>query len=113
MTRMGRLVEWSGFGNGRGHFSFNKLVTFTALWVFAFATYLTITQLRQIPPWYMWSFGVAIIGAGFGLKGYLGYIKQRTESLSAATNTNLSGDLAQIAKVVIERRDAETGVDPT
>ena len=64
---IGRLVEFMGFGNGRGNLSFNKMVTFTALWLFGFAV---IT--KREPSWALLSFGVVVVGAGFGLKGFLG-----------------------------------------
>lgn len=106
MTRLGRLVEFTGFGNGKGHASFNKLCTFTALWAFI---YCLVT--RREPSWALLSFGVVVLGAGFGLKGYLGAIKQNTTAAKVDTSVTLTGDLAEITKTVLARRDGD--VEPT
>lgn len=116
MTRLGNAIEISGFGNGRGHVSFNKLVTFTALWFFGVALYAIIVELRQIPPWYVWSFGFGVVGAGFGLKGYLGAAARRTESASAYNTTTTTVNAADViragSEAIIARRDADRGIDP-
>lgn len=114
MTRLGGVVEFVGFGNGEGHVSFNKLVTFTALQAFVFAV-----VTRREPTWALLSFGVIVLGAGFGLKGYLAAVKQNTTAaqLNATTSfnvqTTLSGDLVELAKVVKGRRDAPEGLEAT
>lgn len=105
MTRP--LVERLGFGDGKGNLSFNKCCTFTALAVFAFAV-----VTRREPTWALLSFGIVVIGAGFGLKGYLAAVKQNTHTAATNANVTLTGDLAAIAKVAA-RRDPERGVDPT
>lgn len=125
MTGLGRLVEWVGFGNGKGEISFNKLVTFTALWVWA--TFLgsigwLMLEAREFPPAGLVAvvagLGATIIGAGFGLKGFLGAVKQNRVDASVqashqnSTNVNLSGDLAELVRAVKERRDVSDGVDP-
>jgi hypothetical protein len=106
----GRLVEAVGWGNGKGHLSFNKQVTWTALAVFV---YCVVT--RREPSWALLSFGVVVIGAGFGLKGYLGAIKQNTTAahLQARTNMDvqLRGDVADVVRAVRERRDPAAGVE--
>lgn len=116
MTRLGEFVEFTGFGNGRGHVSFNKMCTFTALQVFVFAV-----VTKRDPSWALLSFGIVVLGAGFGLKGYLGAIKQNTlaathtatTNASVSLNTNLTGDLAQVVKAVRERRDAAEDLEDT
>ena len=111
---MNRLVEFSGFGNGRGHISFNKLCTFTALQCFVYAV---VTDRN--PSWALLSFGIVVIGAGFGLKGYLAAVKQNTlaathtASTSVSVDTKLTGDLAEIAKVVTTRRDTLHEIEDT
>ena len=98
----GRLVEFLGFGNGKFQISFNKMVTFTALWLFGFAV---IT--RREPSWPLLSFGVVIVGAGFGLKGFLGAVKQNT--MTAQTTTTV--DVAKLAEIAL-KRDTAHGIDP-
>lgn len=100
---IGRLIEGVGFGNGKGHLSFNKMVTFTALWVFAYAV-----VTRREPTWALLSFGVVIVGAGFGLKGYLGAIKQN----SMTAQTTVTADLTKITETVLKNRDPKQGIDP-
>lgn len=99
----GALVEATGFGNGKGQLSFNKMVTFTALWVFAYAV-----VTRREPTWALLSFGVVIVGAGFGLKGYLGAIKQNTMT----AQTTVTADLTKMTEAVMQRRDEAKGIDP-
>ena len=112
MKRLGKLVEFTGFGNGKGHVSFNKMVTFTALQTFVFAV-LT----RREPTWALLSFGVIVIGAGFGIRGYLASVKQNTLAASHAAQTNvtltttLQADLVELAKVVAGRRNAAEGFE--
>lgn len=109
MTRLGAFVEFTGFGNGKGEISFNKLCTWTALQAFVFCI-----VTKRDPSWSLLSFGVVVIGAGFGLKGYLGAIKQNTLNASHASQTSvtLTGDLAAIAKEVRARRDTDSGIEP-
>lgn len=99
---IGQLVEFLGFGNGKRQVSFNKMVTFTALWLFGFAV---IT--RREPSWPLLSFGVVIVGAGFGLKGFLGAVKQNT----MAAQTTVTADLTKITELAL-KRDTATGIDP-
>jgi hypothetical protein len=117
MTRIplgwvGRMVEFSGFGNGRGEISFNKLCTFTALQTFV---YSVIT--KRDPSWALLSFGIVVIGAGFGIKGYLAAVKQNTlaatQTAATSASVTLTGDLAKIAEVVTARRDHSTGMEAT
>lgn len=117
MTRLGRAIEITGFGNGRGQISFNKFVTFTALQFFGVALFAIIVELRQIPPWYVWSFGFGVVGAGFGLKGYLGAAARRTESATAnnitSTTVNAADVIRAASDAIAKRRDAAAGIDPT
>ena len=99
---IGRLIEGAGFGNGRGNLSFNKMCTFTALWLFGFAV---IT--RREPSWPLLSFGVIVVGAGFGLKGFLGAVKQNTMT----AQTTVTADLTKIAEIAL-KRDTAHGIDP-
>ena len=107
------FIEWTGFGNGKGQLSFNKMVTFTSLWFFGLSLYAIIHNLRLVPPWYVWSFGFVVVGAGFGLKGYLGAAARRNEMMNVSDATNTNIDVAAITKAVLQRRDPEAGVDPT
>ena len=113
MNRLGAIVEFSGFGNGRGHLSFNKMCTFTALQMFVFAV-----VTKRDPSWALLSFGIVVIGAGFGIKGYLAAVKQNTlvathtASTALSTDLKLTGDLADLAKVVTARRNTATGTEP-
>lgn len=122
-----RVVEGTGFGNGKGEVSFNKLVTFTALWAWALflgAIGWLMLSSRQFAPAALVAvvagLGATVIGAGFGLKGFLGAVKQnRTEALlqhstnlSANVQTNITADLVELAKVVKGRREVLDGIDP-
>jgi hypothetical protein len=98
----GRVVEALGFGNGKGHLSFNKMVTFTALQCFVFAV-----VTRREPTWALLSFGVVVVGAGFGLKGFLGAVKQN----SMTAQTTVTADLTKITEIVA-KRDQARGIDP-
>ena len=118
---MDNWIERSGFGNGKGHLSFNKCVTFTALWVWALfmgAIAWLMLDSKQFAPAALVAviagLGATIIGAGFGLKGYLGGVKQNSPhaTASASNAVALTGDLATLTKAVLARRDAENGVDP-
>lgn len=90
-------IERSGFGDGKGNLSFNKMVTFTALWIFGISV-LRIIGIKQMPPWYVWSFGFGVVGAGFGLKGYALAAARRTEQYNQNDSTAITGDAAAIIK---------------
>ncbi len=114
MTIWYRLVQAIGFDDGRGNgVSFNKSVTFTALWFFGATIYWSVHELRTMPPWYVWTFGTLCVYAGFGFKG-LALFRQTesTASQTDSTTTQISADLTAIAKEVLARRDAAKGVDP-
>lgn len=101
------LIEISGFGNGKGHLSFNKMVTFTALWAFV---YCLVT--KRDPSWALLSFGVVIVGAGFGIKGYLAAVKQNTLAATHSATTTTTADLTKITELVLANRDHDRGIDP-
>jgi len=107
MNRFSAVIERVGIGNGTGDLSFNKLVTITTLVLF-----WRMIEQRYDPAWPTLTFGIVLVGAGFGLKGYLGAIKQnRFEAIAqinsdARTNVdvNLTGDVADMVRAVKERR---------
>lgn len=107
-TFLGRVVEFTSLGNGRGELSFNKLVTSCALAVFAVAV------VRRLEPgWPLLSFGIVVIGAGFGLKGYLSAVSQNKIDATVTHDVKLTGDLTAITTAVLARRDTVDGVEPT
>lgn len=106
-------IEWTGFGNGKGQLSFNKMVTFTSLWFFGLSLHAIIHKLHVVPPWYVWSFGFVVVGAGFGLKGYIWAASRRNENLNVQDVTSTNIDVAAITKAVLQRRDPESGIDPS
>ncbi len=108
-------IERTGFGDGKGNLSFNKMVTFTALWIFGVSV-MRIIALNQMPPWFVWSFGFGVVGAGFGLKGYAIAAARRTEQFNQNDSVQITGDAAAIIKATSEavsaRRDHDRGIDP-
>lgn len=104
----GRLVTRVGLDDGKGHLSFNKAMTLVAM-----ATFVYCVVTRREPAWTLLSYGIVVIGAGFGLKGYLGGVKQnRLEARSRANiHTELKGDLTEIAKAIASRRHATGGFE--
>ena len=103
-------IERIGCGDGSGNLSFNKCVTAVAMAVFTFAV-----VTRRDPAWPLLSFGVVVIGAGFGLKGFLGAVKQDTIQAQLnhdiALNTNVHVDAAEVVRA-LKHRDPTLGVDP-
>lgn len=95
------LLKAFGLDDGNDGLSFNKLVTTVAL-----ATFVYCVVTRREPSWPLLSFGIVVIGAGFGLKGYLGGVKQNT--MIATTHT----DTAKLVEAVRENRDHDKGIDP-
>lgn len=95
------LCRALGLDDGKDGLSFNKSVTAVALVLFA---YCIVT--RREPSWPLLSFGVVVIGAGFGLKGFLGAVKQNT--MVATTHT----DTAKVVEAVRAKRDQAKGIDP-
>lgn len=109
---LGRFIEFIGFGNGKNELSFNKMVTFTALWVFVVAVGGTIFHLKQQPTVATWSFGLACVCAGFGLKGLMAYLARRTENVSQADKTEIKVDVADTVRA-LKARDASQGIQPS
>lgn len=114
LNLFGRFVEAFGIDDGKGHgrISFNKTVTMVTLGVWGWSIGYIIVALTQIPPWYIWSFGIVVIGAGFGLKGYSVAMASRKESYTATAQTTMQGDIAEVINAVKARRDTAQGVDP-
>lgn len=100
---MGAFIEFIGLGNGKGAISYNKTVTAVSL-----ATFVYAVVTERNPSWPLLSFGVVIVGAGFGLKGYLGAIKQN--SMTAQTQTTM--DVAKVVEAIKANRDEGKGIDP-
>jgi len=109
---LGTAIEYTGLGNGKGELSFNKCVTVAAMAVFGYAVRQIIIELRIVPPWYVWSFGFGALGAGFGLKGYLGAASRRNENVLQNDSTALTGNLAEMIKAVKER-NVDDGFQPS
>lgn len=107
-----RMMEFTSFGNGKGQLSFNKMVTFTALWCFVAAVFGSLFYLRQQPHVAVWSFGFGVVGAGFGLKGYLGAAKTRRDISHSTTHTETRIDAAEVIRA-LKDRDPENGYQPT
>lgn len=112
MTRLGRCVEFVGLGDGNGCISFNKTVTAAALSVWAIAIGYILVRLMQIPPWYVWSFGIVVIGAGFGLKGFSVAMANRKEEFSVTSQYAVQANVAEVITAIKARRDPAQGVDP-
>ena len=106
------VVRGIGFDDGKGNMSFNKMVTFTALWFFGATVYLTLRYMQMMPPWYVWTFGTLCVYAGFGFKG-LALFRPPTTNINQNDNTNTTIDAAALAKAVLARRDADTGTEDT
>lgn len=106
MTRLGRVTEWTGFGDGDGNLSFNKSVTAVSLGTFAYAVVHALN-----PSWALLSFGIVVIGAGFGLKGYLGWVNRNATHATISDSLSITGDLSQMIRAARERRDFGKGID--
>jgi hypothetical protein len=96
------MFELLGFGDGKGNLSFNKMVTSTSLGLL----WYMITH-HYDPAWPTLMFGIIVIGAGFGLKGYLGGVKQVQMMGSAHVHT----DAAKVIEA-LQKRDPSSGIDP-
>lgn len=108
------LVEFIGLDDHEGNVSFNKSVTAVAM-----ATFVYAVATNRDPSWPLLSFGVVVVGAGFGIKGFLAAVKQNTtaaqleHSARMSVDTQLTGDLGDIVRAVKERRSGgDTEVTP-
>lgn len=115
---LGRCIERTGHGDGKGQVSFNKSVTFTALLVWAgeVAAVCAIAWLtKTYPPAALMAVlsaqGGFTIGAGFGLKGLAMVAKQRAEALTITEtgSTTSQLDAAAIIRAVREKHPADGG----
>jgi len=109
-------IEYTGFGNGTGELSFNKMVTFTALWVFVGTVAGSLFYLQMIPPASVWAFGFGVLGAGFGLKGYLGAAGSRQDISNQADSLNVSGSIESIIDAIkrpAPAREVDLGIQPS
>lgn len=111
MNLIQRVTEFSGFGNGKGGVSFNKMVTFTMLWICAILAILSIVYLKQQP-------GVALIGlmagvlcAGFGFKGISAWLQTRRENYQGTENVTVNA--ADVAKALTAARNTTEGYQPS
>lgn len=106
-----RVAAFLGLTGPDGHLSFNKSVTAVMCATFVFAVVYMLVVLHIPPTWELLTFGTVVIGAGFGLKGYLGGMSRQTTiaSVSATSHT----DTAAVVKAIRERRDEESGTEAT
>jgi hypothetical protein len=112
---LGRCIERSGWGNGKGHFSFNKCVTWTNLMLFAAligAVIWWIVVTRTLPPAGLMAvilgYGTTVIFAGFGLKGLAihkgaGIV---TTQITETGNTNAELKAAEMITALREKHPA-------
>lgn len=101
-----RVVTAVGMDDGKGNLSFNKLVTAVALGTFVYAV-----VRRLHPTWELLTFGTVVIGAGFGLKGYLGALKRQTTNAQVSATSHI--DAAAVAREILGRRDDQAGTEAT
>ncbi len=127
-TRTERLALFALLGLDDGktppRLSFNKGVTVFGCLAFGVLVGLMVWFVMATKTWppvtivaCVLSFGIVLIGAGFGLKGYLGGLQQKaivaTATATETVNATLTGDLNEIAKTVLNRRDPVAGVEAT
>jgi hypothetical protein len=106
VTRRITIIERIGLGDGKdeGRLSFNKSITTGCFLLGSFTVVYYLTRLHLIAPWYVWTFLTVVIGAGFGLKGYIAGVNRTTATLtqtdSSATKTELQAtvDLNKLAR---------------
>lgn len=101
MRHWSRLVTALGMDDGKGSLSFNKTVTLVALVTFVYAVVRSLS-----PTWEVLTFGTVVIGAGFGLKGYLGAIKRQTTTARVTATSHI--DAAAVVKAIKTEPDYRT-----
>ena len=84
MTIAHRVIKFLGLADRDANLSFNKCVTAVALVLFA----LMVLRGLDPSPWVL-AFGIVIIGAGFGLKGYMAGAAR--VNLTGSTSSALTG----------------------
>jgi hypothetical protein len=114
--------------SGRRRVSFNQSITVYACVLggvlIGLIAWYVVTQKKWPPTTLVGlilSYLTVVIGAGFGLKGYLGGINQRaiiasatavdTTAFSIDTKLDIKANAADIIKAINERRDPENGVE--
>lgn len=103
---MAPFIERISFGDGEGNLSFNKLVTAVMVALFAI---MIINRIN--PAWSVLSFGIVIVGAGFGLKGFMAALARQTTNATIAESVAITGDAAKIIEAVKARRDVASGTE--
>ncbi|MGV3707612.1 MAG: hypothetical protein ACO1Q7_02145 [Gemmatimonas sp.] len=98
------IIKFFGLADKDGDVSFNKSVTAFGMAIFAI---MVVKELNP-SPWVL-GFGIVLVGAGFGLKGYLGGVNRL--SLTGNSSVAITGDAAQMIEAA-KRRDVEAGIDP-
>ena len=81
------------------------------MWIL-WSTYSARLVGRRDIPLAAIAIGVIVIGAGFGIKGYLAAVKQNTLAATHTATTTTTADLTEITKAVLANRDHAKGVDP-
>ena len=95
--------------SGGESLSFNKMITLGAGLTFVFAIVWGLVSLRTFAPTMVWTFGLVVIGAGFGLKGYLAGIGRVTQQNTATETTVTTIDAAKVIEAIRARRDPKLG----
>lgn len=85
-------------------------------WVWMVTIMLHLDGSLAACMWQLLSGQTMLVGAGHGLKGYLGYIGSKAApTVTGSTNTQVSADLTKITEAIMKRR-AESdhpGTEPT
>lgn len=103
---MTRLVRFLGLSGDDGNISFNKSVTAVMV-----ATFVYAVVRRLTPTWELLTFGTVLVGAGFGLKGYLAAMARQTTNAQVSATSHI--DAAAIAREIAARRDEKDGTEAT
>ena len=101
-----RVFAFLGLTGSDKNLSFNKSVTVIMCAVFVFAVVYQLVALRIPPTWELLTFGSVIIGAGFGLKGYLGAMSRQTTNAQVVATSQL--DVAAVVKAIKAEPDYRT-----
>lgn len=101
-SRLRRLFKTFGVADTDGDLSFNKSMTLAAMGSFV---YMVIRAKN--PPTDVLFFGMVALGAGFGLKGYLGGMARGTYGGQTNTSIDIKGqDLVNLLRAAREKRNA-------